>query len=149
MEYISFIAIIAKKIPKHFFKIPTSMRMDILAPIMAPKIPNIDIIMASFKSMFLFFKLTIMATTAVGIKKIRLVAWAICWSIPSKRERRKIKIVPPPIPVPLTIPATKPINISVIVFSYFLSKFYTTCKLMLVMLYLISKLSLNLFLLRR
>lgn len=104
----------AKKIPKHFFKIPTSIWIEILAPIMAPKIPNIDINMANFISIFLFFKLTIIATIAVGIKKIKFVACATCCSTPNINVKRKIRMVPPPIPVPLTIPDTIPINTSVI-----------------------------------
>ena len=79
----------------------------------APKTPNVEIKIANFTSIFLFFKFTMIATIAVGIKKIKFVAWHTCCSIPNKKERRKIKIVPPPIPVPLTIPATIPINTSV------------------------------------
>ena len=63
--------------------------MEILAPKIAPKIPNTEINKASFVSIFLFLKLTIIATIAVGIKKIRLVACAICCSIPNKNVRRK------------------------------------------------------------
>lgn len=100
MEYISLIAIIAKKVPKHFFKIRTSVCIDILAPIMAPKIPKIDIINASFISMFLFFKFTIIATIDVGTKNIKFVACATCCSISIRNVRRNINIVPPPIPVP-------------------------------------------------
>lgn len=57
MEYISLIATIIKKTPKHFFNILTSVYTDILEPIIAPKIPNIDIIIANFKSIFLFLYL--------------------------------------------------------------------------------------------
>ena len=55
MEYISLIATIIKKTPKHFFNILTSVYTDILEPIIAPKIPNIDIIIANFKSIFFIF----------------------------------------------------------------------------------------------
>jgi len=74
----------------------------------APKIPNTDISMANFISIFLFFKFTIIATMAVGIKKIRLVACATCCSTPNIKLKQKIRMVPPPIPVPLTIPDTIP-----------------------------------------
>ena len=63
-----------KKMMKHFFKIVTSICIDIFAPIIAPNIPKIDIIIANFKSIFLFLKLTQIATIAVGIKKIKFVA---------------------------------------------------------------------------
>ena len=96
MVYISFIAIIAKNIPKHFFKIFTSIWIEIFAPIIAPKIPNIDITIASFKSMFLFFRFTIIATIDVGIKNIRFVACAMCCSMPSIIVSKNINIVPPP-----------------------------------------------------
>ena len=65
MVYISLIAIIAKKIPKHFLNIPTSIWIEIFAPIIAPKIPNIDINIANFISIFLFFKFTIIACSKV------------------------------------------------------------------------------------
>ena len=74
MEYISLIATIIKKTPKHFFNILTSVYTDILEPIIAPKIPNIDIIIAYFKSIFLFFIFIIIATIEVGIKNIKFVA---------------------------------------------------------------------------
>ena len=74
MEYISFIAIIARNTPKHFFKIFTSIFIDIFAPTIAPNIPNTDIIIANGISIFLFFKFTIIATIDVGIKKIKFVA---------------------------------------------------------------------------
>ena len=114
MEYISFIVTIPKNTPKHFLKIPTSIWTEILAPMIAPKIPNTDISMANFISIFLFFRFTIIATMAVGIKKIKLVAWAICCSTPNIKLKRKIRMVPPPIPVPDTIPDNTPINTSVI-----------------------------------
>ena len=113
MVYISFMAIIAKKIPKHFFNILTSIFIDIFAPTIAPKIPKTDINIASLMSIFLFLKFTIIATIAVGMKNIKFVACATCCSMPIKNERRKIRIVPPPIPVPLTIPDAIPIKISI------------------------------------
>lgn len=70
MEYISLIATIIKKAPKHFFNILTSVYTDILEPIIAPKIPNIDIIIANFKSIFLFFIFIIIATIEVGISDL-------------------------------------------------------------------------------
>ena len=82
MEYISFIATKAKNIPKIFFNNPTSIFIAIFAPIIAPNMPHIEIIVANFKSIFLFFKFTIIATIEVGIKKIRFVACAICCSNP-------------------------------------------------------------------
>ena len=85
MEYISLIAINAKKIPKDFFSIDTSIFNEIFAPIIAPKIPNIDIKIPFCSSIFLFFKFTIIATIDVGIKNIKFVAWATCCSIPHKK----------------------------------------------------------------
>ena len=55
MEYISFIVIILRNIPKHLFNILTGILRDILAPIIAPNIPNIAIIVPFFMSKFLFF----------------------------------------------------------------------------------------------
>ena len=95
MEYISFKAIIAKKKPKHFFKIFTSIFIAIFAPKIAPKTPKIEIIIATGISIFLFFKFTIIATIDVGIKNIKFVAWATCCSIPNINVRKNIKIVPP------------------------------------------------------
>ena len=85
MVYISWIAIIAKKIPKYFLKVFTSVWIDKFAPIIAPSIPNMDIIVASFKSIFLFFIFTIIATIDVGIKNIKFVACAMCCSNPHKK----------------------------------------------------------------
>ena len=73
MEYISFIAIKIKKIPKHFLNTETSIQREISDPIIAPKIPKIDIIIANFKFIFLFLILTIIATIEVGIKKIKFI----------------------------------------------------------------------------
>ena len=92
MEYISFIAIAAKNTPKHFLKIPTSIFIEIFAPMIAPNIPNMDIIMAKGISIFLFLRLTIIATIEVGIKKIKFVACATCCSIPVIKVRRKINV---------------------------------------------------------
>lgn len=76
-------AIIAKKIPKSLLNELTSVFTDNLAPIIAPIIPKVDIIIANFISIFLFFKFTIIATIDVGIKKIKFVACATCCSIPT------------------------------------------------------------------
>ena len=78
--------------------------IEIYDPINAPKIPHKHIGAATFKFIFLFFKLTIIAVIAVGIKNIIFVACAMCCSIHT---------VPPPIPSPPTIPATIPIKISI------------------------------------
>lgn len=74
MLYISWIAIITKKNPKYFLKALTSVWTDKFAPIIAPNIPNIDIIVANFKSMFPFFIFTIIAIIDVGMKNIKFVA---------------------------------------------------------------------------
>ena len=90
MVYISCIAIINKKIPKYVWSFSTSVWTDKFAPIIAPNIPNIVIIVASFKSIFLFFIFTIIATIEVGIKNIKFVAWAVCCSNPDKNVNKKI-----------------------------------------------------------
>ena len=90
MEYVSFKAIIAKNVPKHFFNIFTFNFKDILAPIIAPNIPNNDINTPNFILMFLFFKFTIIATIEVGIKNIKFVACAICCSNPQIDVKRNI-----------------------------------------------------------
>ena len=82
MVYISCSAIIAKNIPKYFLNIFTSVWTDKFAPIIAPSIPNIEIIVANFKSIFLFLMFTIIATIDVGMKNIKFVACAICCSSP-------------------------------------------------------------------
>ena len=87
--------------------------IEIYDPINAPKIPHKHIGTATFKFIFLFFKLTIIAVIAVGIKNIIFVACAMCCSIPKNRERNSINTVPPPIPSPPTIPAAIPIKISI------------------------------------
>ena len=110
MVYISCSAIIAKNIPKYFLNIFTSVWTDKFAPIIAPSIPNIEIIVANFKSIFLFFMFTIIATIDVGMKNIKFVACAICCSSPHKTVSKNIRIVPPPIPVPLIVPEIIPIN---------------------------------------
>ena len=78
MEYISCIAITVKNAPKIFFNIFTSVWIEILAPKIAPKMPNIDIKIANFTSIFLFLIFTIIAIIDVGIKNIKLVACAMC-----------------------------------------------------------------------
>ena len=121
MVYISCMATIAKNIPKLFLKKITFICVEILAPIIAPIIPNIEIIIANSKFIFLFFILTIIATNDVGIKKIKFAACAICCSTPKTYNNKKIKTVPPPVPVPLTIPDISPISISaIVIFSLFL-----------------------------
>ena len=82
-------AIIAKNIPKNFLNVCTSVCTDKLAPSIAPSTPIIDIIIANFKSIFLFFIFTIIAIIDVGIKNIKFVACAICCSIPHINVSKK------------------------------------------------------------
>jgi len=72
MVYISWIAIIAKNIPNIFLNLYTSVWIDKFAPTIAPKTPKIDIIVATFNFIFLFFIFTIIATIDVGIKNLWL-----------------------------------------------------------------------------
>ena len=89
-------AINNKKHPKYFLKLFTFTFIDIFAPIIAPTIPNIIILIEIFKSIFLFFKLIIVAVIAVGIKKIKLLACAICCSKLQNDVSKNISIAPPP-----------------------------------------------------
>ena len=77
MVYISCNAIIAKNIPKYFLNIFTSVWTDKFAPIIAPSIPNIEIIVANFKSIFLFLMFTIIATIDVGMKNIKNIFYSL------------------------------------------------------------------------
>ena len=76
----------------------------------APIAPKIEIQIAIFHFISLFFIFTIVATIDVGIKNIKLLAWATFWSIPVKHTSIVISIAPPPIPIPLTIPEIMPIK---------------------------------------
>ena len=92
MEYISFIVIKIRKIPKLFFKIFTSILREIFAPIIAPKTPKIEIIVPFFKLKLLFFILTKIEAKDAGIKNIKLIPCDICCSIPIKKVSNNINI---------------------------------------------------------
>ena len=57
----------------------------------APTIPNIEIRNALFKFIVLFFRLNKILAIAAGMKKIKLVACAMCCSNPMNSVNNKIK----------------------------------------------------------
>lgn len=78
MEYISCIAMIARKIPNNFLSIFTSIFTEIFAPIIAPTIPAVANVIPIFQSISFSFIDTIIAVIDVGTKNTKFVACAMC-----------------------------------------------------------------------
>ena len=77
---------VAKNTPNSFLNSSTFIFTDIIAPIIAPTIPEVATHNPIFQSINFSFIDTIIAVIDVGTKNTRFVACATCWSIPHKQR---------------------------------------------------------------
>jgi len=80
-----------------------------IEPKMAPGIPDKIKRKAILNRTCLLLECTKTAARDVGIKEARLIPWAICCGVRTKKIIEGIKIVPPPMPIPPIKPDTTPI----------------------------------------
>lgn len=74
----------------------------------APITPKTTMMTAILASILLCLIWIISAITAVGIKYIRLILCATCWSTFNQKTSTGMRRAPPPMPIPLMIPERIP-----------------------------------------